>query len=197
MRKYLYLSAVCVCMALCFVGCSKDDDEPGGKGAMYEVTIEQSGDFRSFIKSVVVVANGTRLKDGATGESLASPLILSDEELAVEKVTLTTTGKAIEFAVSGSVVDGEDGVVNEPMQWVLEGEPNVFRLYLKNRSGSMSVLEQDVSDQVHDVPVAGHIGDVHLVLNFDYEVPSEPGSGGPGFDVDVDDWDDVNVDIVL
>ena len=107
MRKYLYLSAVCVCMALCFVGCSKDDDEPGGKGAMYEVTIEQSGDFRSFIKSVVVVANGTRLKDGATGESLASPLILSDEELAVEKVTLTTTGKAIEFAVSGSVVDGD------------------------------------------------------------------------------------------
>lgn len=86
---------------------------------MYEVTIEQSGDFRSFIKSVVVVANGTRLKDGATGESLASPLILSDEELAVEKVTLTTTGKAIEFAVSGSVVDGEDGVVNEPMQWVV------------------------------------------------------------------------------
>ena len=119
MRKYLYLSAVCVCMALCFVGCSKDDDEPGGKGAMYEVTIEQSGDFRSFIKSVVVVVNGTRLKDGATGESLASPLILSDEELAVEKVTLTTTGKAIEFAVSGSVVDGEDGVVNEPMQWVV------------------------------------------------------------------------------
>ncbi len=47
-------------MALCFVGCSKDDDEPGGKGAMYEVTIEQSGDFRSFIKSVVVVANGTQ-----------------------------------------------------------------------------------------------------------------------------------------
>mgnify|MGYP002730141576 CR=1 FL=1 len=101
MRKYLYLSAVCVCMALCFVGCSKDDDEPGGKGAMYEVTIEQSGDFRSFIKSVVVVANGTQLKDGATGESLASPVILSDEELAVEKVTLSTTGKAIEFAVSG------------------------------------------------------------------------------------------------
>ena len=83
-------------MALCFVGCSKDDDEPGGKGAMYEVTIEQSGDFRSFIKSVVVVANGTQLKDGATGESLASPVILSDEELAVEKVTLSTTGKAIE-----------------------------------------------------------------------------------------------------
>ena len=47
------------------------------------------------------------------------------------------------------------------------------------------------------IPVAGHIGDVHLVLNFDYEVPSEPGSDGAGFDVDVDDWDDVNMDIVL
>lgn len=78
-----------------------------------------------------------------------------------------------------------------------KGEPNVFRLYLKNRSGSMSVLEQDVSGQVHDVPVVGHVGDVHLVLNFDYEVPSEPGSDGAGFDVDVDDWDDVNMDIVL
>lgn len=89
----MYLSAVCVCMALCFVGCSKDDDEPGGKGAMYEVTIEQSGDFRSFIKSVVVVANGTQLKDGATGESLASPVILSDEELAVEKGDVKHDGK--------------------------------------------------------------------------------------------------------
>lgn len=69
----MYLSAVCVCMALCFVGCSKDDDEPGGKGAMYEVTIEQSGDFRSFIKSVVVVANGTQLKDGGDGGKPRKP----------------------------------------------------------------------------------------------------------------------------
>ena len=61
----------------------------------------------------------------------------------------------------------------------------------------MTRLEQDVSGQVHDVPVVGHVGDVHLVLNFDYEVPSEPGSDGAGFDVDVDDWDDVNMDIVL
>lgn len=79
----------------------------------------------------------------------------------------------------------------------LDGQPNVFRLYLKNRSGSMSVLEQDVSDQVHDVPVVGHVGDVHIVLNFGYEIPSEPGSDGAGFDVDVDDWEDINVDIIL
>lgn len=120
MSLFLYFSGMSGKLLFsAFIALRQIDDEPGGKGAMYEVTIEQSGDFRSFIKSVVVVANGTRLKDGATGESLASPLILSDEELAVEKVTLTTTGKAIEFAVSGSVVDGEDGVVNEPMQWVV------------------------------------------------------------------------------
>lgn len=117
--------AVCMCAALCFVGCSKDDDEPGeGKGAMYQVTIEQSGDFRSFIKSVVVVANGTQLKNEATGESLTSPAVLRDEELADQKVTLSTTGKAIEFAVSGGVVDGEDGVVNEPMQWIVTVRKN-------------------------------------------------------------------------
>lgn len=125
MKKSLYLLAVCMCAALCFVGCSKDDDEPGeGKGAMYQVTIEQSGDFRSFIKSVVVVANGTQLKNEATGESLTSPAVLRDEELADQKVTLSTTGKAIEFAVSGGVVDGEDGVVNEPMQWIVTVRKN-------------------------------------------------------------------------
>ena len=36
---------------------------------------------------------------------------------------------------------------------------------------------------------------VRILCN--YEVPFEPGSDGAGFDVDVDDWDDVNVDIVL
>ncbi len=80
---------------------------------------------------------------------------------------------------------------------VPDGPANVFRLYLKNRSGSVHVLEQDVTDQVHGVPVTGHIADVHIVLNFDYEVPSEPIGGDGGFDVDVDDWDDVNIDIEL
>ena len=67
----------------------------------------------------MVVANGTQLKDGATGESLASPVILREKKKTIEKVTFSVTGKAIEFAVSGGVVDGEDGVVNEPMQWVV------------------------------------------------------------------------------
>ena len=76
------------------------------------------------------------------------------------------------------------------------------------------VVEQDVSAQVHSVPVRGHIGDVHLIINFNFDVPeiktdggNEGGgggggnggnnsSGGAGFDVGVDDWADVNEDII-
>ena len=86
--------------------------------------------------------------------------------------------------------------------------PQVFKLYLKCRNGMVIVVEQDVSAQVHSVPVKGHIGDVHLIINFKFhfDVPKlenegEDGgggnnsSGGAGFDVGVDDWADVNVDI--
>lgn len=86
--------------------------------------------------------------------------------------------------------------------------PQVFKLYLKCRIGMVIVVEQDVSAQVHSVPVKGHIGDVHLIINFKFhfDVPKlenegEGGgggnnsSGGAGFDVGVDDWADVNVDI--
>lgn len=119
MRKYLYLSAVCVCMALCFVGCSKEDEPGGGEGAMYQVTVEQSGEYRSYIKSVVVAANGTTVVNENTGEKFKGTAVLGDEQLAVPSVTLSTEGSAIEFAVSGGVVDGDDGAVNEPMQWVV------------------------------------------------------------------------------
>ena len=80
---------------------------------------------------------------------------------------------------------------------VLDGQSNVFRLYLKNRSGSIHVVEQDVTDQIRNVPTVGHVADVHIVLDLDYEVPSETIGGDGGFDVDADDWDDVNIDIVL
>ena len=86
--------------------------------------------------------------------------------------------------------------------------PQVFKLYLKCRNGMVIIVEQDVSAQVHSVPVKGHIGDVHLIINFKFhfDVPkleNEGGgggggnnsSGGAGFDVGVDDWGDVNVDI--
>lgn len=76
--------------------------------------------------------------------------------------------------------------------------PNLFKLFIKSKSGKLHVLEQDVSVQVHSVPVVGHVGDVHLVINLDFEIPDEGGggsSGGAGFDVGVDNWGDVNVDI--
>ena len=87
--------------------------------------------------------------------------------------------------------------------------PQVFKLYLKSRDGKVYVLEQDVSTQIHSVPVRGHIGDVHLIINLNFDVPEikndgEGGggsggnntSGGAGFDVGVDDWADVNEDII-
>ena len=87
--------------------------------------------------------------------------------------------------------------------------PQVFKLYLKSRDGKVYVLEQDVSAQIHSVPVRGHIGDVHLIINFNFVVPDNKNdggggggnggnnsSGGAGFDVGVDDWADVNEDII-
>lgn len=76
--------------------------------------------------------------------------------------------------------------------------PNLFKLFIRSKSGKLHVLEQDVSVQVHSVPVVGHMGDVHLVINLDFEIPDEGGGGsggGAGFDVGVDNWGDVNVDV--
>ena len=75
---------------------------------------------------------------------------------------------------------------------------NLFKLFIRSKSGKLHVLEQDVSAQVYSVPVVGHVGDVHLVINLDFEIPDEGGGGsggGAGFDVGVDNWGDVNVDI--
>ena len=82
--------------------------------------------------------------------------------------------------------------------------PNLFKLFIKSRSGKLYVLEQDVTAQIQSVPVVGHVGDVHIVINLDFEIPEESGgsssggssSGGAGFDVGVDDWGDVNEDII-
>ena len=54
-----------------------------------------------------------------------------------------------------------------PGHHALEGEPNVFRLYLKNRSGSMSVLEQDVRDVYKRQPV-GKVNVINIFpMNFE------------------------------
>ena len=111
MKKLFYRLAVCLCVIGGLVGCSKDDEPGGGEGAMYQVTVQQSGDYRSYIKSVVVAANGTSVINENTNEKFKGTAILDDDALAVPSVTLSTEGSAIEFAVSGGVVDGDDVVV--------------------------------------------------------------------------------------
>ena len=68
---------------------------------------------------MVVAANGTTVVNETPGDQFKGTAILYDDALAVPSVTLSTEGSAIEFAVSGGVVDGDDAVVNEPMQWVV------------------------------------------------------------------------------
>ena len=124
--------AVCLGMVLGFWACSDDDKPGGGEGAMYQVTLQQSGEYRSYIKSVVVVANGTTLVNENTGEKFKGTAVLGDEELAASSVTLSTEGVAIEFAVSGGVVDGDDAIVNEPMQWIVTVYKNGKEIEKKN-----------------------------------------------------------------
>ena len=100
MKKFYYHLAVCLCVIGGLVGCSKEDEPGGGEGAMYQVTVEQSGEYRSYIKSVVVAANGTTVVNENTGEKFKGTAVLGDEQLAVPSVTLSTEGSAIEFAVS-------------------------------------------------------------------------------------------------
>lgn len=119
MKKLFYLLAVCLGVMCCLAGCSKDDEPQGGNGAMYRIIIEQSGEYQSYIKSVVVVANGTKIINENTGDSYTGTAVLGDEELAFPSVTLTTEGNAVEFAVSGGVVDGEDFEITQPMRWVV------------------------------------------------------------------------------
>lgn len=77
-------------------------------------------------------------------------------------------------------------------------ERHIFTLFFKNKQGGVYVLEEDVTDQIHAVPVVGHIGDVHIVIDSDYELPGVPSGGeGSDFEVGADDWEDVNEDIEL
>lgn len=132
MKKLFYRLAVCLGMVLGFWACSDDDKPGGGEGAMYQVTVQQSGEYRSYIKSVVVVANGTTLVNENTGEKFKGTAVLGDEELAASSVTLSTEGGAVEFAVSGGVVDGDDAIVNEPMQWIVTVYKNGKEIEKKN-----------------------------------------------------------------
>ena len=74
--------------------------------------------------------------------------------------------------------------------------PQDFKLYLKTQTGKVHLLRQSVSDQLLSVPRVGMVGDVHLVLNFNFTLPTDSTASG-GFDVSADDWEDVNIDIKI
>lgn len=124
MKRLSVLVLLLAAMAVVFNGCSSDDDEPGsgGKAAMYKVTIKQSGDYQNFIKAVVIVANGTTLKDDIANISL-SKTVFGDEDLTGSTFSVSTEGKAVQFAVSGGVADRDEESITNPMTW----EVTVFR----------------------------------------------------------------------
>ena len=125
MRKYL--SAIC--MALCFIGCSEDDET---KGSFYEVTIEQSGDFRSYAKSIFLKTGGVDVKNMETGQTYIGGAGFDDASMDWETITLATIGKAVEFDIIGDVIDMEYDVQNEPIQWVMTVRKDVKEIDRKS-----------------------------------------------------------------
>ena len=122
MKRLSVLVLLFAAMTVVFYSCS-DDDEPGsGKAAMYQVTIKQGGDYQNFIKSVVIAANGTTLKDDIANKGL-SKTVFSDEDLTGSTFSVSTEGKAVQFAVSGNIADRDEESVTNPMTW----DVTVFR----------------------------------------------------------------------
>ena len=123
MKRISILVLLLAAMTAVFYSCSKDEDEPGsGKAAMYQVVIKQGGDYQNFIKSVVIAANGTTLKDDIANKSL-SKTVFSDEDLTGSTFSVSTEGKAVQFAVSGNVADRDEESITNPMTW----DVTVFR----------------------------------------------------------------------
>lgn len=119
MNKNLVLLFMLNICLLGLYGCSDDEGPEGGKGSMYQVTLRQAGELDGFIKSLVVTANGTRLIHEETGKVYEGTVVLGDDDLTDPVITFTTQGKAIEFAVSGAVVDRDDEIVSGPMTWTV------------------------------------------------------------------------------
>ncbi len=84
--------------------------------------------------------------------------------------------------------------------WSQKGETdhNQFRLYVKSTAGKMYKLDADVTEQIRKVPLKGHIGDVHLIIYLDFSIPNDPnGDTQSGFEVNVDEWEDIYIDIIV
>ena len=114
-------------------------------------------------------------------------LLITKEGISSERVdTLLFTGQRV-----GSQLVGEFLTFGYQ-----DGCPQDFKLYLKTQTGKVHLLRQSVSEQILATPRAGMVGDVHLVLNFDFTLPADSTDSG-GFDVSADDWEDVNIDIKI
>lgn len=75
---------------------------------------------------------------------------------------------------------------------------NQFRLYVRSTAGKIYILNADVTEQIRKVPLEEHIGDVHLIIRFEYDIPNnKPNDTSGGFDVDVDEWEDIYIDIIV
>lgn len=122
MKKLSIIMLLLSAVVLSFYSCSDDDGPEGGKAAKYQVIIKQSGDYQNFIKAIVIVANGTTLKDDLTNKTL-STTVFGDEELSGSTFSVSTEGTAIEFAVSGGVTDRDEETLTDPMIW----DVTVFR----------------------------------------------------------------------
>lgn len=116
MKKYSIIMLLLSVVVLSFYSCGDDDGPEGGKAAKYQVIIKQSGDYLNYSKAVVIAANGSTLKDDITGNSL-SKTVFNDEDLAGAVFSVSTETEAIQFAVSGRVIDKDEEVVSGPMTW--------------------------------------------------------------------------------
>lgn len=110
----------------------------------------------------------------------------------------------------GRVANSQDYITGDFYTFgysTIPDEQNIFKLYIRYRSGKSYIFTYDVTSQVHAVPVTGHIGDVHIKIYFENQPPSPPdiddggNEGGTppsnsGFDVGADDWNDVTTDII-
>ncbi len=102
-------------MVLCFIGCS-DDDEPEEKKSVYEVTINQSGDFQGYFRSLEVDPGDMNvLKNKETDHLYFGKTILEQEEMDSETITLRAI--ATDLRVFIDMYTTKDDNNHKPMQW--------------------------------------------------------------------------------
>lgn len=135
------------------------------------------------IRNVQNISSATQMSGSLSG--MAHGLYLGTEELEHNCVTIPFE------AVS-------DGVSNVTGKFYTYGhckvhdERTIFNLYVWMKDGKKYYYSFDVTDQVDNAPDKRH---VHIIIDGpEFPKPIEDGSG---FDVGVDDWDNVYEDIIM